>query len=453
MKECSYLLLLTRKGKSLKPLKEKFRSLNGFYTGIGYAFPKKHYSILKEIAESLEETLHEMPLSKGQTFEIIQQSHKASFFLQKLYEIEHILLHYQQELRLEELSEQTLASTSLANPIKEKILDHLWEKERILDAIKHAEKMEKTLSAFSNTSFSIQFINERSVNFFTDTPPPIPKLINFLDENGSVQPFIRKGCTGMVVGGGGVGKTHFLTQLGLSIVTGIPFLQKYPIERPGAVFLGLGENTDEDIHRILKKTFSLIFSQKPFLEEGYCLEEISKRLAVRSFTGTASSFLQQRTPTSIYENFLDELKKKEPDEGWSCIILDPISRFLGADAENDNASATLFIELLERLILELKGKPTVLFGHHMNKSGVAGTHTDQAAARGSSAITDGVRLQINLERVCKEGEWKQEKINMRMVKSNFTTLIPNQILRKDREGNLHLDTSENMSIFDKRVQF
>lgn len=453
MRETSYLLLLSKKGKSLKPLKEKFRSLGGFYTGIGYAFPKKYLSIVQEIALSLEEKLHEMPLAKGQTFASMQQSHKSSFFREKLYEIESSLLQYQQNLHLKDLSEQSLLESSAAHSIQEKVLDLLFEKERIQEAIQHAERLEKAIGKIGKSSSSIQFIQEREIHFLLQPPPPIPKLVNFLDENGCTHPFIRKGCTGMVVGAGGVGKTHFLTQLALSIATGLPFLKKYPIEKPGYVFLGLGENTDEDIHRLLRKTLSLFFSLSFSAEDTTYIEEIGKRLAVTSFTGTSSSFLHQRMPTPVYEDFLYELQKKEPEEGWSCIILDPISRFLGADAENDNASATTFIALLERLIVELKGKPTVLFGHHMNKSGIAGTNTDQSAARGSSAITDGVRLQINLEKVSKESGWEKEKIHMRMVKSNFTAFIPDQVLLKDSKGNLHVDTLENTAIFQERIQF
>lgn len=450
MKESSYLLLLTKKGKSLKPLKEIFCQLNGFYTGIGYAFAQKHASLLQEIADNLKETLYEVPLADGQTFASMQQSHKASFFRQKIHEIETILLRYQRETGLEELSEHTLGASCLADSLKATILGHLEEKDRMLESLRQAERMEKTLIELS-PPFSIQFVHERAVNFFRDSPPPIPKLVNFLDENGSIQPLIRKGCTGMIVGGGGVGKTHFLTQLGLAITMGTPFLQKYPIEKPGFVFLGLAENTEEDIHRLLQKTVSFLLSQTSAKEKNFCLEKMGQRLAVRSFAGRTASFLQGRSPTAIYEHFLDELKKKEPDEGWSCVILDPISRFLGADAENDNASATAFIEILEKLILELKGKPAVLFGHHMNKSSIAGIQTDQAAARGSSAITDGVRLQINLERVCKQGE--REKINMRMVKSNFTQLVPNQILSKDCQGNISLDPSEKESIVQQRIRF
>ena len=91
-------------------------------------------------------------------------------------------------------------------------------------------------------------------------------------------------------------------------------------------------------------------------------------------------------------------------------------------------------------MLELKGQPTVLFGHHMNKSGFSSRSTDQAAARGSSAITDGVRWQANLERPQNEIEKTEEESNtitLRCVKSNFTKVLPPQKLYKDQTGCLH----------------
>lgn len=445
MNETTYLLLLSRKGKSLQALKETFRELGGFYANIGYAFPKKSASFLREIAESINEKIYEMPLSEGETFESLKHGHKASFFMKRLCETELELLKYKKELKVEEISEEIVRSSNAHDERKEKILDVLYEHERIKDALSHSERVEKILSEKSNVHFEIKFINERTTNFLLEEAPEMPRLINFIDDKERSRPFIKKGCTGMVVGAGGSGKTHWLTQLSLSIVTGYPFLEKYPIEKSGYVFLGLGENSEEDIHRLLRKILKGVFhiANNSSCKEGQHLKDISKKLAVTSFIGIPSSFIHRGTHTATYQRFINELKAREPDEGWSCIILDPISRFLGSDAENDNASATAFIELLERLTMELKGRPTVLFGHHMNKSGIMGTSTDQAVARGSSAITDGVRLQINLEKTFKDGVHEKEKINMRMVKSNFTSIIPDQILKKDSNGCLHIESAES----------
>ena len=129
------------------------------------------------------------------------------------------------------------------------------------------------------------------------------------------------------------------------------------------------------------------------------------------------------------------------------IILDPISRFLGPDSENDNIAATFFISLLEKITLELRGKPTLLFGHHMSKQGLNNPETNQTAARGASAITDGARWQTNLEFVItKNGKREQNKLNLKVVKSNFTA-IPERPhrLKRDKNGFLVSDEENNNS--------
>ncbi len=81
----------------------------------------------------------------------------------------------------------------------------------------------------------------------------------------------------------------------------------------------------------------------------------------------------------------------------------------------------------------------------MNKSGLSSRSTDQGAARGSSAITDGVRWQANLERMQTESDNQEDQetntITFRCVKSNFTKVLPPQKLYKDEVGCLHaIDT-------------
>ena len=332
-------------------------------------------------------------------------------------------------------------------------MEFIQEKEKLKRALEWAEGMEKALSSQKPNSFHLKFISEQTVNFLLEEAPKMPRLINHI-EGSCVKAFIRKGIVGMLVGSGGVGKTHALAQLAISITTGIPWLGKYPVEKTGYVFMGMGENSEEDIHRLLRKTVKKMFQEQTSFLNKNPLLEASKRLSVASFNGLDSSFICKGRPTQAYELLLWELKEKEPEDGWSCIILDPISRFLGADAETDNASATRFIALLEKLTLELEGRPTVLFGHHMSKNAQAARNTDQGAARGSSAITDGVRWQANLEKVRKtinseEEEYELDQIILRGVKSNFTAISPYLKLKKDEDGILFAQ-DPNQSIFKKR---
>jgi hypothetical protein len=82
------------------------------------------------------------------------------------------------------------------------------------------------------------------------------------------------------------------------------------------------------------------------------------------------------------------------------IIIDPASRFRGGN-ENDARDATRFVEACE--LVARKTGAAVLVLHHTNKGSMAqGADQTQAAARGSSAFTDGVRWQMNLATLTKE---------------------------------------------------
>jgi hypothetical protein len=80
------------------------------------------------------------------------------------------------------------------------------------------------------------------------------------------------------------------------------------------------------------------------------------------------------------------------------IIIDPASRFRGGD-ENAAQDTTRFVEALERL--RSATGSTVLLVHHAGKGSMATEEVNQAASRGSSALTDGVRWQMNLNKPTK----------------------------------------------------
>ncbi len=302
------------------------------------------------------------------------------------------------------------------------------------------EQLSTTQEKTEQSKLKIQFINQLSKNYLREDAPEAPMLMHIL-EKGVSRPFLKQGIVGMLVGAGSAGKTHFFAQLALSIAAGTNFLDKYTTKKAGSVFIGLGEDDDEDIHRLIRK-----HSKKLFKNNEKQIEQASKNLAFKSFKGISSSFVdKQGSELAPYKNIYNDLKLLEPENGWSLIIIDPISRFLGPEAETNNAAATHIITLLERLT-QLKGNPTVLFGHHMNKGGLGNTSSDQTAARGSSALTDGVRWQANLEYVEKantQGSDKSEKyeknqIRFKVVKSNHTYYPDPQILERDENGCLQV---------------
>jgi DNA primase catalytic core len=325
-------------------------------------------------------------------------------------------------------------------------------KEGDLEALSlHLTKNKPDLMKESESKFKIQFLQEEPTNFLTSDAPEMPRLLSVPD-GPNTRMFIPKGIVGMVAGAGGVGKTHFLTQLALAVASGDMFLGKYLVQNQGHVFFVLGENTRADIHRLLRKTYKKMY---PTPEQQANKADICQRLAVASVMGMNAALInKENNPTIFYMELLAELKNTEPIAGWDLIIFDPISRLLGPLAETDNDAATQFIALLEKMILELKGNPTILFAHHMNKSGLGNTETDQTAARGSSAITDGARWQANLDKTLNPNydksnntaplnKYDPNKITFRVVKSNHTAATSPEILIRDNYGNLIVESCAN----------
>jgi|GEM_PF-3082966 len=156
--EDSYLILLSERGKSLKPLKEQFQSLNGFYNGVGYIFPRQHESTLKKLTDSLNLKVIKVPLAEGQSFESMRLSHKASFFQEKLTEIQSKLFTHKMDLNLEGLSEEIIHSSQVPDYKKQEIIDLLHECERLKDSIEWSSKLEQTLTG--KITPKIQCVNE-----------------------------------------------------------------------------------------------------------------------------------------------------------------------------------------------------------------------------------------------------------------------------------------------------
>ena len=126
--------------------------------------------------------------------------------------------------------------------------------------------------------------------------------------------------------------------------------------------------------------------------------------------------------------FLVWLRKYVADTGpYALIIIDPVSRFYGADAERDNAAATRFCQALESLVAP-SGGASIIASHHVNKnSRGSGVTVDASSARGSSAFTDGVRWvsTIAVENI----EGNDTVLRLAVVKSNYAKKPPPVELR------------------------
>lgn len=145
MSNNQYLLLLAK--GNLMPLREKFYDNGGFYNGLGYAFSAKNEEFLQQIVAAMPEArIVKMPLTDGQNFDSLRQSHKVSYFRDKLFELDNRLLSIKEAQDLEEFSEEAINAANILDRQKASLIEMLREKESLKKAMEWAEGLEKALS-------------------------------------------------------------------------------------------------------------------------------------------------------------------------------------------------------------------------------------------------------------------------------------------------------------------
>jgi len=258
-----------------------------------------------------------------------------------------------------------------------------------------------------------------------EEPPPREYLLHDAGENGWTRGpgLIPRGKVVILAGAGGVGKTLALCGMGLSVVTGLPWLGHFPVGENGSgrAVLVLGEEDRAELRRRIWWTAQAMEIQPHHFDKlsgllalpGCGLDELALTQAEEQGHGA-------RTDTA--DRLLDYLRAEaeRSGAGWDLIVLDPLSRFAGPDVETDNSAATRLIQVLERFTA-LPGSPTVVIAHHLAKSARgANTPADGAVGvRGSSAIVDGARWVGNLEPVFLSGLRQAGHVVFRVSKSNY----------------------------------
>ena len=295
---------------------------------------------------------------------------------------------------------------------------------------------------------------------FTKDPPPRPMLLNYIApgvDEAFAQPFLPQGKVGMFVAPGGTGKTQALSQLAVSVATGLPWFDCFHIASipgqsasKGRVLLALGEEDEDEIKRRVNPYIQSLLAKSK--DKNQFQADLRSNLKPLALDGAGPRMLGAK-PDYTEEVFFSALYEllKQSEEPWRLIILDPASRFMGPDCETDNNAATRFIELVERLT-KLPGSPTVLLAHHTRKGGGNDSgNSDKDAARGSSALTDGARWVAQLKyEIEKIGNGKDATYNrtgnilLDLNKSNYTRLLNGSIrLSFNEDGRLNrIDNNE-----------
>jgi len=289
-----------------------------------------------------------------------------------------------------------------------------------------------------------------------DKPAPVPALLwdgaEHPDGSERSRVFLPKGRVGILAAAGGTGKTHALVSLALSIATGKPWFgqEGFGVAHTGPVVLALGEEDDSEIQRRLHFAAEALDLG---VDEYARAEAMIYPLSLNGLQVGMVNGKGQREP--FYAELVQALADNKPPDGWRAILLDPGSRFMGPEAEKDNAMATRFIEALERLT-KVEGHPAVLVAHHVAKSAVKPDGSlDTQAARGSSALTDGARwvATMGIPQVASDDngpkEWSQDWVVLTHSKSNYGPAAKRRYLRRNEHGVLVAQLEKPDELADK----
>jgi hypothetical protein len=195
-----------------------------------------------------------------------------------------------------------------------------------------------------------------------------------------VLPGLLPGGLGLMVAPGGTGKSYLALDIAMSIAIGRSIAGGlFPATQPGKVVYLAGEENDRLLAERLRSILDI--TERAQIE--------LQNLVLLPMSGENCLLLSKGQPTDL----LDELEKLS--QGARLIIIDPIRRLHDGE-ENDSATMTQLVIALESLAK--KTSAAVIGIHHANRAS-AGDTSSQNASRGSSALVDGARWQINLSKM------------------------------------------------------
>lgn len=268
------------------------------------------------------------------------------------------------------------------------------------------------------------------VRFFETEPPPRRWLL---------EDCLPIGKVGNVVARGGTGKSQLMLQLAISVATGAALADYWPVGENGKVLALFAEDDDDEIHRRLHRATTAMSAGANDLPAMY--KSLRGNLYIKSMVAEKNLMTQANGHGEVVKT--DYIRRLlltlDGISNLKLIIVDPASRFRGGE-ENAAEDTTRFIEALEE-IAKATGA-TVLVVHHVNKGSANSGEQTQEAARGSSALSDGARWQMNLAAMV-PGEAKEYGIadeergyylTATITKNNYAAPQPKVILKRGDGG-------------------
>lgn len=206
-----------------------------------------------------------------------------------------------------------------------------------------------------------------------------------------VLPGLPVGTVGNLVAPGATGKTQFLLQLAVCRCLGLPSLGGlFPEAAPEKVLFLAAEEQEIIMRQRLHDIVDWLIGGDLFPEKTRTsvVDELQHRLKLFPLSGKDVRLIDNGYDTPVTAEIF------KIGEGCRLIIADPLRRLHDGE-ENDSSAMTQLVQSLERIAMQTNA--AVLVAHHTSKAAAFNGQSDsQQAARGSSALTDGVRWQANL---------------------------------------------------------
>ncbi len=277
------------------------------------------------------------------------------------------------------------------------------------------EKIDFKLKEYINLNDDNLFFLLTPMNILNvlKNPPPVLEFIF---------PGLLRGIVGSVVSSGGTGKTMWALQACVCISCGLDTLGFGGEIVTGKSILLSGEDP-ENITAIRLHNFSKLLTEKQ-------MEKLNQNLKIYSISG--------QNPDIFDSKWFQWVKDISKDS--KLVIIDTLRVFHNSE-ENDSGKMSELIKLLGNISKE--NNTSILFLHHTNKnSATMSTSSDQQASRGSSVLTDNIKLQINLvtmtQKEAKELDIPdtERKFYVKYVysKMNYGSPIADRWLKREQGG-------------------
>lgn len=262
-------------------------------------------------------------------------------------------------------------------------------------------------------------------------PPPLDHVL----------PGLPARSCGLVVGPGAASKTMLVLQMAVAMATGTPLLGGLVggvpgrAQKPARVVLVLAEESAEVVWQRLHAIASVQLASGD-IDPEQAAELLEQHLVIHALAG------------GDQVNLLSDTWKKTPAgdllrracEGARLVVLDPVRDFHNAD-ENDSTA----MKALARHIASYAkstGAAWLLVHHASRAAALQGYGGSADASRGSTALSNAVRWQLNLSRPTREAA-KQHGLNpdslhkhvlLDVPKANYVESVGSMVVRRGPHG-------------------